>query len=67
MFAKNLILSKSLILSLSKDDPAGGTVRARWNVLRQAQDEVDKLRTRSTGSGRGRRAEARGGKRPPGG
>ncbi len=32
-------MNNNLILSLSKDDPVGGDVRARWSVLRQAQDE----------------------------
>jgi hypothetical protein len=34
----------NLILSLSKDDPVSGGVRARWSVLRQAQDEGRKGR-----------------------
>ena len=30
---------KNLILSLSKDDPVGGDLSARWTPLREAQDE----------------------------
>ena len=46
-----LSLSKNLILSLSKDDPGGGTVVAIWSVLRQAQDE-DRRRRSAVASAR---------------
>ncbi len=41
--------NKNLILSLSKDDPVGGAVRACWSVLRQAQDEESRDRLGSYG------------------